>query len=175
MNSIFIGMIFIFLDFNLTFNNVIVGLIPDFIGYIYIYKGAKELSVYSERFEETYTYIVVMGIYSAVVYLLRLTGITASLGMPITYILNLIVCIMSLVISYKIVQGIADIEIVTSSELNYEKLNSSWKILAVFSIAACVLSIIPGINIFCAIVSFVAGVYYLFVFNTSKRLFNENL
>ena len=38
-------MIFVFLDFDLNIGNSKIGLIPDFIGYIYMYKGAAELIV----------------------------------------------------------------------------------------------------------------------------------
>jgi hypothetical protein len=34
MQSLFWGLFFIFLDFNVTLGNSVVGLIPDFVGYI---------------------------------------------------------------------------------------------------------------------------------------------
>ena len=50
MNNIFIGFIFVFLDFNLDLGSSRIGLIPDFIGYVLIYQGLKELSGQSRRF-----------------------------------------------------------------------------------------------------------------------------
>lgn len=36
MKNFFIGMIFIFLNFNLTFNGHIIGLLPGFVGYYFV-------------------------------------------------------------------------------------------------------------------------------------------
>ena len=115
-------MIFIFLDFDLNIGNSKIGLIPDFIGYIYMYKGAAELIVYSEKFEKIRPIIAVMAAYSVLTYAAGLIGLSASLGIPAMYILSLIATVISLIISYRIVQGVGDIEIAASSELNYSKL-----------------------------------------------------
>ena len=50
MRNIFVGLLFIFLDFNLDFGTTRVGLIPDFIGYIMVFQGLKELIFLSEHF-----------------------------------------------------------------------------------------------------------------------------
>ena len=177
MNKVFIGMIFVFLDFDLNIGNSKIGLIPDFIGYIYMYKGATELIIYSEKFENVCPIIAVMATYSVLTYVAGLMGLSVSLGIPVMYILSLIATIISLIISNRIVKGVGDIEIATSSDLNYIKLYSTWKHLAAFSIATSVQFIIPTMFIFiaCAIISFIIGIYYLFVFNTSKKLYYENV
>ena len=116
-----------------------------------------------------------MAAYSVLAYAAGLIGLSVSLGIPAMYILSLIATVISLIISYRIVQGVGDIEIAASSELNYTKLYSTWKLSAVFSIAASVLLVISTIFIICAVISFVIGIYYLFVFNTSKKLYYENV
>ena len=39
MSKIFIGLLLVFLDFNLTFDTVTIGLLPDFIGYFILIGG----------------------------------------------------------------------------------------------------------------------------------------
>ena len=51
MKSLFIGLIFIFIDFNLTLNEtMVINLIPDFVGFILMYQGLTQLTNESERF-----------------------------------------------------------------------------------------------------------------------------
>jgi hypothetical protein len=50
MKNLFIGFIFVFLDFNLNISNSKIGLIPDFIGYLIIINGLMDMSEESTRF-----------------------------------------------------------------------------------------------------------------------------
>lgn len=50
MKRIFIGLVFILLNLNIDIGSVRIGFIPDFLGYIMIYKGLGELRDKSEDF-----------------------------------------------------------------------------------------------------------------------------
>ena len=191
MRNIFIGMILVFLNFDITLGSSKIGLIPSFIGYAYMYFGVLELSEYSHKFVKIAPVIKVMAIYTGFMYLIDLLGFSASfeipfgfgsfldVGVPLEFILlsvllGLISTFASLFISYEIIQGIKDIESVKMKDLNSGQLLSTWKILVVFSLLTYVLLIIPELAIICIIVIVIVDIYYLFVFNKSKNLYYEN-
>ena len=44
MTKIFVGFLFVFLNFNLTLNDTyVINLLPDFVGFILLYMGTREL------------------------------------------------------------------------------------------------------------------------------------
>jgi hypothetical protein len=174
MKNIFIGFIFIFLDFNLTSGNVKIGLIPDFLGYIIMVKGLVEMADESMLFMKAKPYATGMAIYTGFLYVFDLLGVSASLGV-LSYILGFISTIISLYISYNIVMGVMEIERKYNAFLNGASLKSVWTLLAVFNILSFSLLLIPGIAIIFIIVSFVVSVCFLVSFNHSKDLYYNTI
>ena len=170
MSNIFIGMLLVFLDFNLNVGNSTIGLIPDFIGYFIMTKGIIELSSESSNFSKVIPIAKGMIIYAGSIYLMDLLGISYSLGI-ITYILGLISTVASLYISYHVVIGIGDIERQTSKVLNAELLFRAWKVMAIFSVIMYLLIFIPLLAIFGVLTGLGVSIYYLVVFNRSKNLY----
>ncbi len=105
MNNIMIGFIFVFLDFNLTFGNSKIGLIPDFIGYMVMAKGLIQMAEESLLFMKAKPYATGMAVYTGVLYFMDLSGISVLLG-ALSYILAIVSTIISLYISYNIVMGV---------------------------------------------------------------------
>ena len=174
MENIFRGMLLVFFNFNLDIDSMRIGLIPTFIGYIFIANGLSELTGFSSYFSKIAPYVKGMTVYAGICYVMDLLGISSALGMPISFVLGLISTIMSLLISYSIVMGIKDIEVMRGQNLNSERLYSTWKLLAIFSLIVFLLYIIPVLAFICMIVGFFISVYYLYVFHETKTLFYEN-
>lgn len=170
MSNIFIGMLLVFLDFNLNLGNSTIGLIPDFIGYFIMMKGVIELEPESSNFTKVVPIVKGMVIYAGIIYAFDLLGISYNLGI-ITYILGLISTIASLYISYHIVIGVGDIERQTSKHLNADELFRVWKIMAIFSVVMYLLIFIPLLAIFGVITGLAVSIYYLVVFNRTKNLY----
>ena len=191
MRNILIGMILVFLNFDITIGSSKIGLIPSFIGYAYMYSGVMELSDYSNKFVKIAPIIKVMIVFTGLIYLADLLGFSAYLQLPgvimisdigipsgfvlFGILLGLIVMIASLYISYEIIQGIKDIESVQMKDLNSDQLLSTWKLLAVLAfLSHALLIIVPGLAFICIILTMVMHIYYLFIFNKSKNLYYEN-
>jgi len=191
MRKIFIGMILVFLNFDITLGPSKIGLIPSFVGYAYMYSGVMELSDYSDKFVKIAPIIKVMAIYTGFIYLMDLLGFSAyftlplgstfsDIGIPFAFVLfgillGFISMIASLYISYEIIQGIKDIESVKMKNLNSDQLLSTWKLLAVFTVLSfALLFIVPELALICIILAIIVSIYYLFVFNKSKNLYYEN-
>jgi len=179
MRSIFIGMLFVFLNININIGGTSVGLIPDFIGYCFMLRGLTEIEGFSERFTKIKPIVKGMAIYSAFIYLFALiqgpTNVNiqyafSSLGFFVLF-LSLVSVLASLYISYNIIMGIKDIEGIQARDLHSERLHSVWKVKAVFSILTFVIIIAPALAIISMLVSFVVAIIYLIAFNKSKKLF----
>jgi hypothetical protein len=170
MKNIFIGLILVFLDFNITLGNSKIGLIPDFIGYIVMITGLVEMSWESPMFAKVKPYVTGMAVYSGIIYILDLFGASVSLG-AFTYILAIISTTISLYISYNIVMGVIDMEGKYTTDLNGDNLKSNWKLLVIFDVLSFLLLLIPVAGIISIIISFIIAVCFLVAFSKSKDLY----
>lgn len=172
MRNIFIGFILIFLDFNLNLGNSQIGLIPDFIGYIVMIKGLLEMAQESQLFMKVVPFAKGMAIYTGILYLMDLFGVSSSLG-ALAYILAIASTIISLYISYYIVMGIKETEEKHNAFLNGDSLKSMWTILAVLDIAIYITLLLPALAILCIIISFIVAIFFLVAFSKSKNLYYD--
>ncbi|NLL72864.1 MAG: hypothetical protein GX237_04990 [Clostridiales bacterium] len=170
MRNIFIGFLLIFFNFSIDTDGSKIGLIPDFIGYISILRGAAEMVDKSDFFSNIKPYVTGMLIYSSVLYVFDLFGFTLSYPM-FGYILGFISTAISLFISYNIVMGINYIERTYSCFLNGIRLMSMWKLLAFVNIIAYLLMIIPLLALLTIIAVFIINIFFLIEFNTSKNMY----
>jgi len=169
MRHIFIGFLFVFLDFNLTFGTSQIGLIPDFVGYIFIIQGLAELENLSPRFIKARPASLGMAMYTGLLYVMALFGIGSN--SIVSFVLGLVSTLISLYISYNIVMGVKDIETSSGRFLNAGGLYSVWTVLAVLSLIIYLLYIIPVLNFLCIIAGLIAGIVFLVSFNKTKNLY----
>lgn len=166
-------MLLVFLNFNLDIGASRIGLIPSFLGYIFMLNGIAELTQLSGRFISVRPYIIIMTVYSGIFYIMDLLGVSAMISELAALGLGLLSTVMSLVISYHIVMGIREIESTKIMDLHAEKLYSTWKILAVFSLIGYVLLVIPVLAIVSMVAGLIVGIYYLYIFNQTKNLYYQ--
>lgn len=171
MRRIFIGMLFVFINFNLDLGASRIGLIPSFVGNYLIYKGLHELDGLSDRFTRTIPFAKGMAIYSAICYALDIFGLSFSPWWYLVYILGLISIIFTFYISRNIILGIKDIEIAREQDLNSRLLYSLLKLQTVLSLLSFVLLETPTLLPVSAVVTFLIELAYLFIFNSTKELF----
>jgi hypothetical protein len=174
MKNIFIGFILIFLDFSLNLGNSKIGLIPDFIGYIVMISGLEEMAEKSTLFINVKPYVTGMAVYTGILYLLDLVGVSVSLGV-LTYVLAITSSAISLYISYNIVMGVIDMEGKYNTSLNGDSLKSTWLLLVVFNVLTFVSWLIPSFAIIFIIMSFIVSICFLVSFNYSKNLYYDKV
>ncbi len=171
MNNIFIGMLFVFLDFNIDFGTTRVGLIPDFIGYILIAQGLAELTAGNDRFSRVRPVAIGMAVYTALLYALDLFGMLLTTEPLLMFLLGLASTILSLYVSYSVVMGINDLEAALEQDLNARSLYTAWTVLAVLSLAVYMLSLLPVLSLVCLIAGFIVGIVFLVMLNRTKNLY----
>lgn len=170
MRKIFIGLIFVHLDFYLNLGTSKIGLIPNFVGFIIMAGGIAELISESDRFVKIKPYITGMAVYSAILYAIDLFGISFQMGL-ISIVLSIVSTIVTLYISYSIIMGIKDIETAQGRDLNSATLFSTWKLMMVFTIISFSLYFIPMLGILAMICSAVIAIIFLFAFHKSQSLY----
>ena len=181
MKKLFWGFFFIYLNFNLNFNQHSLNVLPDFVGYILLLQGARILEDESEFFSQARPFATGMTIYSAILWIGALLGV-ASEANWITQILGIISVIVSLYVSWLLIRGVQELEERHMSDLNGGKLMRLWKGLAVVQIAGGVIGlminlmnvgILAAVTVVLAIVGFVLIVLYLIAWNKSAAAFEN--
>ena len=169
MRNIFIGFLFVFLDFNLTLGTSQIGLIPDFVGYILVFHGLAEHESMSPRFVKSRPVALGMAVFAGLLYIMELFGIVTN--DILSFVLGLTSTLISLYISYNIVMGIKEFEASSGRFLNAQGLYSSWTLLAILSLIVYLLFIIPILNVLCIVAGLITGIVFLVSFNKTKNLY----
>ena len=172
MNHIFLGMLFIFLDFNLNLGSHTIGLIPDVAGYILLMKGLDTMACESESFTKAKPWALSMAIYTGILYVMDLFALPAAWGF-VNWLLGLGSTVISLVISHRIICGIQDIEQRTFRDLQSQKLKTMWTAMAVIQGLCYLTAWIPLVGTMGALAAFILGICYLVAFNKTKNLYLE--
>ena len=109
-------------------------------------------------------------IFTGVIYVADFFGFSGEFG-TLTYLLSVVSTVISLYISYNIVMGVLDTEKLRGVSLDGQQLKSAWMLRVVFSIVAYVLLWFGSLAVIGIIMSFIVSVYFLLIFNNSKKLY----
>jgi len=146
--------------------------IHNFIGYILIIKGVDQLISESDNFFKVRPFVQGMAIYSGIVFIMDLLGITASLG-EIAILIGIISMVVSLYIIYNIIAGVKDIETNHGIVLNGNELYSLWKAMAVLQVISYITLIIPFFVMVALLANLVLNIVFLVKFYGSANLYEN--
>lgn len=166
MKNLFIGMIFIILDFDLNLGSTTIGLLPGFVGYYFILKGIDGFNGEVAAFEKVRQLCRIMTVGYIVTYIMDLLAV--SLGAA-SYLIGLVFLAVNLYVTFNLTEGIFYLE-EKYGYLQAQVLRNRWKALV---IALCVVQIsvfIPFAAFILLIVNLVCAVMFLVAFNTTKNL-----
>jgi hypothetical protein len=153
MRNLFWGFFFIYLNFNLNVNQYSLNVLPDFVGYIFLIKGIDLLNGESTFFEKARPFSVGMAVYTGILWVGALLGVTAGGGL-VTKLLSLLATVVGLYISWILIQGVAKIEEVRAVDLNKERLLSLWKVLVAVEVIMNVLQVMLNLANFSILAAF---------------------
>lgn len=168
MDKLFWGFFFLFLNFNLNFNGASLSLLPDWVGFILLYLACSELERESELFAKPRPFCVGLGIYTGVLWLMSLLGIDTELGL-LSWILGLVAVCLNLYTSMLIVDAIANVEMRRNYDLCAAHLRKVWKVLAVCTVAAQLLILLPVLALVCVLVAAVTGIVFLVAVHGTRK------
>ena len=141
MNRLFWGAIFAFLNFDLNFGDMTVGLLPGFVGWHLIWKGLTELRDQSVHFEKVRTAAIVLIVYSAVTYILALLPFPMDFGW-VSVLLWVLASALSLYVMYGMIRGIQDLEVRWGTKLNGASMLQIWKFDVVLELCDLVVTLL---------------------------------
>ena len=174
MDQLFWGFFFLFLNFNLNVNGTSLGLLPDWVGYILLYLGCSALERESELFGKPRPFCVGLGIYTGVLWLMDLFGIGAELGI-LSWLLGLVAVCLNLYTSMLVVDAIANVEMRRNYDLCAAHLKTVWKVLAVCTVAAQLLTILPVLALVCVLIAAVTGIVFLVAIHSTRKAWKNML
>lgn len=170
MNFIFWGFFFVILDFNINIGNSSIGLLPDFIGFYLIYKGAGELRELSPNFQKVTIWANCMVYISAAFYLISAIGVPDRSALSIAGIFPALI---SIYIQYRTVRGILDLEETQSVGLNGRTLFLLWKVSAIFSLLPYLTFFVPTAALVFLLLSCAINIGFLFQLYQTKKLYEQ--
>ena len=144
MSKLFWGFFLIFINFNLTFNEVYaLNLLPPFVGYLLLLSGTKELAEESSLFEGARPFILGMTVYTAILWVGNLLGMGSGwLGS----LLELISTVVALYVEWAIIQAIRDVEARRGAELNGAAMMTIWRRMLILQIIAQLSALLASIS-----------------------------
>lgn len=167
MGTIFIGLLFACLNFNIDLGASRIGLLPDFIGYYLILKGIREMAEENEYFQKVMSLSKILMIYSAVMYVLDILTISSQLGI-IGTILGIVKAVAALAVTYNLAMGIRQMEEQRQTELNGTALMTCWKVEAVATAVSWILLFAPALAVVAILAALIGNICYLYAFHKSR-------
>lgn len=174
MTKLFWGFFFLFLNFNINMNASSLQLLPDWLGFLLLYAACGELESESELFQKPRPFCIGLAVYTGLLWLMDLLGIGANLGI-VSWILGLVTTCLNLYVSMLIIDAITNMEMHRNYDLCAAHLRSVWKVLAVCTIAANLLLIVPVVAVICIIAAAVAGIVFLLAVHRTGKAYADML
>ena len=162
MGKFFWGFCFIYLNFNLSVNAHTLNILPEFVGYFLLLRGLEELDGESGVFAGVRPFAVGMTIYTAILWVGALLGVTGT-GSWLSTLLNLVSTAVSLYISWAIIQGVREMEERHQADLNSAGMSLAWTVLLVADIAVYVMTLFLSVAAVVALVAAFVGIILLLV------------
>ena len=132
--------------------NLGINVLPDFVGYLLIWKGCGELAEESAKLKAARPLALILTGVTAIVYVLNLLKLTSGWGI-IGTIIEVAMVLGSLLMIYSIGQGVREMETNCGAEFNSTAIMNSWKLLAVAEVVAYALILIGGTESVLALVA----------------------
>lgn len=173
MTTIFIGLFFFLIDFNIDIGSIRIGLVPDFVGYVLLVSGLREIRHHSSAFKECEDGSKIMVVISGIIYILDLFGMMSQISI-ISTVFGLLRQLGLLYVLYKLVAGIADIQRKVSVFLGAEALKSTWIALAAvraITIITSMLFLVP-LAIAGAVAAAIILIVFIYHFGKTRDMFN---
>lgn len=158
MSNLFIGFIFTLLNFTINIGPITIGLIPDFVGYVFIVNGLNDLNHESGCFSKAKPWAIVMAIYSAIQYVMDIFGISSYLEMLGMF--TGIACVaIDIYIVLQIINGIKEMEANDCADYEIDRVKSVWVVMIVINVIVATLSGMTVLSVYVGLFSGIAALY----------------
>lgn len=169
MRNIFIGFILVLVDITIHIQGAPLEILPDFLGYIFIVRGLREMPEQNEWLKKARLVANIMKYMAVLLYSAEVLRIFA--GRPVMIFgCGLVAVLASLYTAFYIVRGVIEIELADNIEMKCEGLLLSWKIMAVVHLISVVGLIIPALS-FLQIFALIVSILFLMSVNDAQMAY----
>ncbi|MBE6878079.1 MAG: hypothetical protein E7488_02795 [Ruminococcaceae bacterium] len=166
MENFFIGFLFIFLNFNITVSNHVIGFLPGFVGYIFIKRGIAEFEGKVPAFEKIRTFVKIMIAVYIVVYIMDFLAFNIG---NVYLIVSILMLAANVYTSFNITEGVLYLEETKGVDLLGQDLRRMWKIMIIAMCVATVSVFFLFINIIATLANLVCVILFLIALNRTKN------
>ena len=168
MKKMFWGLLFLFVDINLGRLCVT----PAWVGYLLLWSGLGEVPE-SQVFQNIRGLTVGAAVFYGLMWLKRLFAISISVPFAENMLLLVGVCL-QLIITYRIVEGVRELEAVHNRDMRSAGLLAGWKVMLGGIIASyALIFFFPGLALVGLVLTFVAAICYVVVFFQAAQAYEE--
>ena len=172
MKNILIGLVLVFLDVDLNFGVGKMDLLPDPIGFLFVFEGFQSLQKENLIFKNLVEHGKLMAIYSSFLYVFNLFGFYLCGNGIVGLICNFLCAIHLFYVLYQMILGVKDLETKNGADFNSEKLTAYWKAyLITYVVTSIALFAFPSIAFVVGIISAGFGIAFLVSFNKTKNAY----
>ena len=172
MRSILIGAIFIFLRLDIKLGDAVIGLLPTFVGYIFVLKGLNNMSQYNNKLVKMRPAAVIMLILNLITYILALMNIP-SLGSAIYTSIQIARMLISYFVYFVITAAISEMERSLKINMNGKNIRIFLIIMFVIAISSYAVITVSTVSSIISFVSVAAALIFMFQFGKAVSAFEE--
>jgi hypothetical protein len=172
MKKILLGLIFIYFNFNITLDSTILPLLPDFVGYLFISLGAKELIDFSPKFDNVSAFAKMLTIIFAVFFVMDILGISTAMAQMtlINWTVSLVITVIELYLLYLLTLAVLDLKPRMSYPSEADRLYQIFKYHAISAaIATLLIVIVPLLALVALVIAVFFAILYIYIFNRIKN------
>ena len=167
MGYLLVGLALLFFDYDLSFGTALIGVIPDWLGYLLIYFGLRKIRE-CRLYTAARRVAVCAAVYSLAAWLADLVGLTAW-ETPLPTILLVLSAAVQLLVTFLITRGIQELESSQEIKVGGKRLMIAWLVTAAATVLFYLLIPLSALGLVGAAVSLVAEIVFLVFFYQVKE------
>ena len=165
MVKMLIGLFFITMELTIARGNMIIGLLPDFVGYFLLMMGLREIAHENDFFYKNIRFSFWVGAMSLMAYVMDLIGAT-MLGQYQSLLMQLVLVVLEPICLLRVVRGVRQVEKDYEIDAKGKWMLAVWVVMTVLSVFALIVSGVPEISdLVGLILSFVSLGFVALFFN----------
>lgn len=174
MNKLMIGTLFLLVNLSLqSEGGNAFDLAPDFVGYLLMIFGAKEVNHWSKNFRKLEKTALFFAIYAGVNWLRDALNVTAGGFSFMGIVLGIMAVVIRMISLRWIINGFFAVEAQTDFELKTSTMSNLWYALAVISVVNTFVGIVPVVREISGVATVLLAVLFMAAFFRTKCYYDD--
>lgn len=172
MIKMLIGLAFIGLELTLTSESMTISLLPDFIGYILLLLGQRELAHENDYFYKNIKFSLWAGTVSLMVFIMDLVSGSLTVNFQ-ALLLQILLLVMEPICLFRIVRGVRQVGKDYDIDVKGNLLFIVWLVMTILSVAAFLFSGIPALGNALGLLLSICTFAFIALFFNFKLVYDE--